>query len=541
MDEVNADAGTAMACANLASLTLPNGTVTGAEAFDAGAFTPPMAPGGRPLSEAATRQYGELPAFCRVMATLTPTDDSDIKVEVWLPSDAGWNGKLQAVGNGAFTGSIRYGGGRSLAYGLALGYATASTDTGHEGGSASFGLGHPEKVIDFGWRSTHEMTVTAKQVIEAYYGEPAEYAYWQGCSAGGRQALKQAQRFPEDFDGIIAGAPGNDWTGRSVAALRVAKPLETNEGARLLEDKRLLVHEAVLEACDAADGVIDGVVGDPQQCDFDPGTLLCEGADDASCLTGRAGRDGSDALLVAEEPEDGSRDPPGYSLAASSTGPISDGPVPRAIPVWSSSNTLWDEDPEWTIDRFEFERDIVRAEETDNDTLNALDPDLQPLFDNGGKVIVYHGWSDAQISPANATQYYERLVETIGDSDAVHDSYRLFMAPGMGHCGGGQGPNTFNALTALEEWVERGRAPDQIIASRRRDGAVDRTRPLCPVSPGRGVQRHREHRRRRELHVPDAVTGRGTRARTARPRGYGVGHSEPPRVPATGCGAVSPL
>ncbi len=479
MDEVNADAGTAMACANLASLTLPNGTVTGAEAFDAGAFTPPMAPGGRPLSEAATRQYGELPAFCRVMATLTPTDDSDIKVEVWLPSDAGWNGKLQAVGNGAFTGSIRYGGGRSLAYGLALGYATASTDTGHEGGSASFGLGHPEKVIDFGWRSTHEMTVTAKQVIEAYYGEPAEYAYWQGCSAGGRQALKQAQRFPEDFDGIIAGAPGNDWTGRSVAALRVAKPLETNERARLLEDKRLLVHEAVLEACDAADGVIDGVVGDPQQCDFDPGTLLCEGADDASCLTGAQVETVRMLYSSPKNPK---------------TGRAITGLLPGSELDWtdfgwtrSARNTgveqfkyLVDEDPEWTIDRFEFERDIVRAEETDNDTLNALDPDLQPLFDNGGKVIVYHGWSDAQISPANATQYYERLVETIGDSDAVHDSYRLFMAPGMGHCGGGQGPNTFDALTALEEWVERGRAPDQIIASRRRDGAVDRTRPLCP-------------------------------------------------------------
>lgn len=479
MGEANADVGAAMSCVDLASLVIPNGTVTGAEAFDAGAFTPPVVPGGRPLSEAAARQYGTLPSFCRVMATLMPSDDSDIKVEVWLPSAETWNGKLQAVGNGAFTGSIRYGGGRSLAYGLDLGYASTSTDTGHEGGSADFGLGHPEKVIDFGWRSTHEMTVTAKQVIEAYYGEAPQYSYWHGCSAGGRQALKQAQRFPEDFDGIIAGAPGNDWTGRSVAALRVAKPLEANEAARLLEDKRLLVHEAVLKACDADDGVTDGVVGDPERCNFDPATLLCDGADSSSCLT----------ELQVETVR---------MLYSSPKNPKTDRAITGLLPGseldwtdfgWTRSarstgveqfKYLVDEDPEWTIERFEFERDIVRAEETDNDTLNALDANLQPFINNGGKVLAYHGWSDAQISPSNATQYYTRLVEAIGDADAVHDSYRLFMAPGMGHCGGGDGPNAFDALSALEEWVEEGRAPDQIIASRQRDGVVDRTRPLCP-------------------------------------------------------------
>ena len=169
---------------------------------------PAVAPGARPISETQARQYAELPAFCRVSATLTPSSDSDIKVEVWLPA-AQWNGKFQAVGNGAFTGSIRH---NSMAAALARGYATSSTDTGHTGNTASFGLGHPEKLIDFGWRSEHEMTVVAKQVIAAHYDDELQYSYWNGCSAGGRQAMKEAQRFPEDFDGIIAGAPGLDWT-----------------------------------------------------------------------------------------------------------------------------------------------------------------------------------------------------------------------------------------------------------------------------------------------------------------------------------------
>ena len=198
----------AVACDTLASLSLPNVAITASEAVAAGAFAPPM-PAGRSLSEGQARQYGALPAFCRVAATLTPSTDSDIKMEVWMPAE-GWNGKLQAVGNGAFTGSLRQGGGRSMASGLERGYATASTDTGHVGGSAEFGYEHPEKVVDFGWRSVHEMTVTAKDVIGAFYGDGPEHSYWFGCSAGGRQAMKEAQRFPEDYDGIIAGAPGNE-------------------------------------------------------------------------------------------------------------------------------------------------------------------------------------------------------------------------------------------------------------------------------------------------------------------------------------------
>ena len=471
---IAAQAAQAVACDRVMALSLPNTTITGAELVEAGGFTPPSG-GGRPPSAAQMRTYAELPAFCRVSATLTPSDDSDIKIEAWLPSE-GWNGKYQAVGNGAFTGSIRHG---SMAAALARGYASSSTDTGHVGNTASFGLGHPEKVIDFGYRSVHEMTVVSKAAIEAHYNEAQRYSYWNGCSAGGRQAMKEAQRYPEDFDGIIAGAPGLDWTGRVGGSLRVAKPLEANEAMRLLAPERQLVHDAVLAACDAADGVEDGVVGDPERCDFDPDVLQCEGADDESCLT--AAQVNTVRMLYSspENPKTGR--PITGLLPGSELGWTDFGWTNSARSTGIEQfRYLTFADPEWTIEQFNFETDIVLAEDRDNDTLNALDPNLKPFFERGGKLISYHGWSDPQISPANVTQYYQRVVDTTGSRDEVHDSYRLFMAPGMGHCGGGAGPSRFDMLTALEEWVEEDKAPEHIIATRVRHGEVDRTRPLCP-------------------------------------------------------------
>jgi len=461
-------------CSTLASLVLPETRITNTSVVAAGTFIPPGASGERALA-AAARTFGGLQAFCRIAATLTPSDDSDIKIEVWMPTGE-WNGKFQAVGNGAFTGSIRY---NSLANAVGRGYASSSTDTGHEGNTASFALGHPEKLIDFGWRSAHEMTVVSKKIVAAYYGEGPHYSYWNGCSAGGRQAMKEAQRFPEDFNGIIAGAPGNDWTGRAGAALRVAKPLETNEPARISSSKARLVHLAVLEACDADDGVEDGVVGDPERCAFDPESLRCMGAEEDACLT--AAQVNTVRMLYSSPANPRTGRPitglfPGSELGWTDLGWTRSA---RATGLEQFRYLVF-EDPEWTVDRFNFETDIVRAEGTDNDTLNALDPNLKPFIDGGGKLIQYHGWSDPQISPANATQYYRRVVDALGGVDAVHDSYRLFMAPGMGHCGGGEGPGTFDMLAALETWVEEGRAPDRIIASRQRNGAVDRTRPLCP-------------------------------------------------------------
>src|SRR5262245_20834737 len=209
-------------CAALAALAGPGVTFTALHSVPAGGFTPASGGGGA---------FRGLPAFCRAAATLKPSADSDITIEVWLPED-GWNDKIQAVGNGAFNGTINYPG---MASALARGYAAASTDTGHTGGGAAWALGHPEKVIDFGWRAVHEMAVAARRIVTTFYERAPAHAYWNGCSAGGRQAMMEAQRFPADFDGIIAGSPGLDWTSRAAAAVAVARPLEANEAARLLQ------------------------------------------------------------------------------------------------------------------------------------------------------------------------------------------------------------------------------------------------------------------------------------------------------------------
>ena len=455
------------ACERLARLMVRAGTITQAETVAAGTFTPP---GGEDADAFRT-----LPGFCRVAATLKPSSDSDIKIEVWLPL-AGWNGKWQAVGNGAFNGNINYG---AMSAALRRGYATSSTDTGHTGGGANWALGHPEKVVDFGWRAVHEMAVASKQIVASHYDRAPTFSYWNGCSAGGRQGMKAAQRFPADFDGIIAGAPGLDWTSRAAQAARVAKVLESHEGARLMPPQRQLLHAAVLGACDALDGVKDGLIENPQRCSFDPGVLECKEGAGASCLT-KAQVETARMMYsspinpktkrvitgVAPGSELGWTDQ-GWSVSARAT-------------ALDQFRYIVSGDPSWTIQQFNFESDIVRAEETDRDTINALDPNLKPFIDRGGKLIQYHGWSDPQISPLNSTQYHSRVVDTLGGASKVHGSYRLFMAPGMGHCGGGEGPNSFDMVAALEQWVEHGRAPDRILASHSTSGAVDRTRPLCP-------------------------------------------------------------
>src|SRR5215831_2310830 len=238
----------AVPCEDLTSLTWPDATITLAQDVGAGQLNLPAGRGGQ-------NPYKDLPAFCRVAATLKPTSDSDIKIEIWMPT-SGWNGKFQAVGNGGWAGSISY---AEMSQALRQGYATVSTDTGHTGGRGEFALGHPEKLIDFAYRSEHEMTVKGKAIVNAFYGNAPKYSYWNGCSAGGRQALKEAQMFPADYDGIIAGAPGLDWSGRSAQAVKVAQALQ-KEDARLSPVKQQALHAAVLEACDALDGVKDGLI-----------------------------------------------------------------------------------------------------------------------------------------------------------------------------------------------------------------------------------------------------------------------------------------
>jgi len=452
-------------CEGLASLTLPNTTITLAQAVPAGGFVHPD----------AGPSAAKLPAFCRVAATLRPSSDSEINVEVWMPA-SNWNGKFQAVGNGAFSGNINY---PPMMTALARGYATSSTDTGHAGAGASFAQGHPEKVIDFGWRAVHEMTTTSKKIIAGYYDAGPKLSYWNGCSAGGRQAMKAAQRFPADFDGIIAGSPGLDWTGRAAQAVRIAKRLEASDAARLPQVQRRLLHAAVVNACDTLDGVKDGLIEDPKRCRFDPGVLECKASDGPSCLTAPQVETARMIYSAAVNPatrREITGLAPGSELGWTDLGWTTSA---RATGL-DQFRFLVFKDPTWDIQKFNFDADIVRAEELDNDTLNALDPNLKPFIARGGKMIQYHGWSDPQISPESSAQYYTRVLSTLGGRDQVHGSYRLFMAPGMGHCRGGEGPDTFDAVGALEQWVEQGKAPDMMRASHATNGKVDRTRPLCP-------------------------------------------------------------
>jgi feruloyl esterase len=455
-------------CGALSTLALPHARITLAKAVEAGPFTPPDQDGSAESSR-------PLPAFCRVAATLTPTSDSDIKIEVWLPA-SGWNGKYLAVGNGAFNGAISY---PAMMTALARGYATSSTDTGHTGNNARFAPGHPEKVIDFGWRAVHEMTLASKKIVAAYYDNGPTHSYWNGCSAGGRQAMKAAQRFPEDFDGIIAGSPGLDWTGRAVQAVRILKTLEQNDAARLAPPQMQLLHRGVIDACDALDGVKDGLISDPTRCGFDPATLQCKGAGESGCLTPAqvdTARLIYSPVVNAKTKREIAGLAPGSELGWTPTGWTASA---RATGI-DQFRFLVFNDPAWTAQRFDPAADVARAEDADAGTLNALDPNLKPFIDRGGKLIQYHGWSDPQISPLNSTQYYARVLESIGSGTDVQRSYRLFMAPGMGHCSGGEGPSVFDMVGALEQWVEHGQAPDRIIASHAADGRVDRSRPLCP-------------------------------------------------------------
>jgi len=291
--------------------------------------------------------------------------------------------------------------------------------------------------------------------------------------------MKEAQRFPADFDGIIAGAPGLDWTSRAAQAVRVEKQLQKNEASRLLRPHRELLHTAVVAACDAIDGVKDGLIADPDRCNFDPSVLQCTTSQSASCLTPEQV---DTARFIYASPKNQKTGRPITGLARGSELGWTD-------TGWTASARATGLDqfrfivfrnPKWEVSAFNFDSDIVRAEESDGDIINALDPDLRPFLDRGGKLIQYHGWSDPQISPGNSPQYYNRVLEKVGDRSKVDASYRLFMVPGMAHCGGGEGPNTFDMIAALERWVENGSAPDQIIAAHLTGGKPDRTRPLCP-------------------------------------------------------------
>jgi feruloyl esterase len=457
----------AASCESLGSLAVPDAKITLAQTVAAGEFSPPGR-GGRGGANA----YKSLPSFCRVAATLTPTSDSDIKIEVWLPA-AGWNQKFQAVGNGGWAGTISY---SALAQGVKDGYATASTDTGHSSNGGEFVQGHPEKLADFSWRSEHEMTVKGKAIVQAFYGSAAKLSYWNGCSTGGRQGLKEAQKFPADFDGIIAGAPAN----RSLTGFADGVAMFKEPGSQVPASKFGMIHHAAVEACDANDGLKDGLITDPTLCKFDPQVLLCKGEDGPSCLTAKQVETVRKIYSPVMNPRTGQElavpFPRGSELGWTVMG---SGPDPASLGLDQLKYVTF-QNPNWNWRTFDFDKDAVRFYAPENLPMNASDPNLKTFFAHNGKLLLYHGFSDAQVPPVQTIRYYQSVLDTVGGAAAAGKNVRLFLAPGMGHCGGGDGPNEFDKISALDRWVQKDQAPDSIVASLSVDGKVVRTRPLCP-------------------------------------------------------------
>jgi feruloyl esterase len=449
-------------CASVGSLELRGAAISSAETIAAGAFAPPQGRG-------PATSYKNLPAFCRIVATLHPVPESHVGIEVWLPM-GDWNGKLQSVGNGAWAGSLSY---PAMATALAAGYATASTDTGHTGGAGRFVLDYPEEAIDFAYRAVHEMTVAAKAFVAAFYSSAPKYSFWNGCSTGGRQALAEAQRYPDDYDGIVAGAAANYVTHLQGMQVWAAQQAHLSEASLIPPPKLALLHRAALAACDANDGVVDGVIEDPRACHFDPQVVACKEGDGPECLTpaqlatARRLYTGPGAQIFPGL-EPGSET--GWAMVAGAQ------PMSLAVEVYQY---LVHQDPAWDYKTFDAAKDVPLAEKTIAETWDSTDANLQPFFSHGGKLLMYHGWADPGIPPRNSVGYYTSVVDRAGGAAKAADSIRLFMVPGMGHCRGGDGTDTFDAVQALDRWVENGKAPEQIAASRIRNGVPDRTRPLC--------------------------------------------------------------
>ena len=485
-------------CEKLAAAKIPGATVTLAQTVAAGTFVGPPAPfTQRDLSAF----YKTLPAFCRVVAEARPTADSDIRLEVWLPV-SGWNGKLQGIGNGGFAGLTDT---MQLGMAVSRGYAATATDAGHTGSpiDATWALGHPEKVIDFGHRGVHEMTRVAKEAIRNFYGKAPARSYFAGCSDGGREALMEAQRYPADYDGILAGAPANYWTALLSTAAVDTQALTLDAASFIPPAKIPTIAAAVNTACDELDGVRDGILNDPRQCHFDPATIQCKaGEDNDKCLTAPQAA-ALKAIYAGLHDSHGREVYPGFLPGAEDgqggwsvwiTGPSPAKSLMAFFGIGYFSNMVY-EKADWDYKTFNLEAGLKAAEEKTASALNAIDADLKPFKARGGKLILYHGWEDPAISAINTVNYYQSVLAKMGQRDA--DSFvRLYMVPGMQHCDDGPGPDSFGQVgkltfddpthsvdAALEQWVEKGSAPSTIIASKY--AGEDKThpkmtRPLCP-------------------------------------------------------------
>lgn len=460
-----AAAGAPVACAELVKLSLPDTTVTAAEDVPAGEYATPGGP-----------RQTDLPAFCRVALTVSP----QIRIEVWLPKDT-WNGRYRGEGGGGYAGQISSGG---LAAGVRAGYATASTDTGHPasaGGTFALkpdGTLNTQLIGDFAERSLHELAVKAKAVIKAYYGVAPTFSYWNGCSTGGRQGLMAAQRFPGEYDGLVIGAPAINWD-RFIPAELWPQIVMKATGS-ISASKLTAVTKAAIATCDADDGVRDGIINDPRKCTYDPAALVCKaGEDAASCLSPQE----ADAVRkIWNGPTSAAGQRLWFGLERGT--PLNGLAGNNAFPIATTHFQYWiRQDPtfDWrTLSEADFERDFRASQQKFHDMIGTDDPNLQAFRKRSGRMIIWHGEADSLIFPRGTVNYYERVLAQHGGPQQVNQFARLFMAPGVGHCGGGDGPGPVRLFDLLVNWVEKGVAPDTIPASRRREDGTVLSRPLCP-------------------------------------------------------------
>jgi feruloyl esterase len=492
------------ACERLKDLRLPKTEIVSATFVPAGSFK-------SSVPTVSGTSLIALAAHCELRAIAKPTRDSQIGIEVWLPV-SNWNGKYQQIGNGGWAGAIHR---APLAGALQRGYVAAATDNGHQDGitdegtgrrSAEFAIGHPEKLIDYGYRALGETRTIALAAIKAFYGQDPAWSYFVGCSDGGREALMVAQRYPEAFNGILAGNPGNNWT-------RWAAGLVWNQQAQLSGtpgsipiSKRALIHDAAIAACDALDGVADGLISDPRFCRFDPAVLTCKGTDAPDCLT-------EPQVATLRKIYEGPRNPrtgkqifpgfpPGLENAPGSTLISPSGQGAFSFGDSYFGQALY-ERTDWDFRTLDFDRDIAFSDRRGSPILDSSSPDLRSFRAHGGKLIHYHGWSDALMPGDGSIAYYEAVRAFMGrypdprsdNSRPIDNFYRLFMIPGMGHCYGGDGPTSISPangatvgdpendlVLSLERWVEKGVAPQVFIGSGKAPRAPGKTmtRPICP-------------------------------------------------------------
>lgn len=451
----------AVSCESLASMALTKGRITSASLVAAGSFAPPGRMGLFMAGAGAPSPFKRMPAFCRVAATLAPTSDSDIKIEVWMPAEH-WNGKLVGVGNGVWAGTIDY---FSMAKPIIGGYAVVATDTGHTGNgmSAEWATGHKQKLIDFGYRAVHLMTVQAKRILSAYYGRKQQTSLWVSCSTGGRQGLMEAYRYPHDYNGISAMAPANPMVKLMIGSLWTGYVALQDPAHHLTRGDMIAVHKAFLGQCGAQQGLKDGVITNPQACHFDPEALLCKGKSQGVCLTPTQVATLRDIYAGPKDPRTGALIYPGFEpgselqLIALVSGPE---PFPVATSYFAD---LVFHNPKWDFKSFNYHTDLAASYKAGSAILDVPPDGLSTFFASGGKLLLSHGWSDGLIPSLSTVDFYKSMIATLSAQQAK-DSARLFMIPGMGHCGGGDAPTVTDMLSVINDWVETGKAPNTIVA-----------------------------------------------------------------------------